>query len=106
MHKFFAKTQFIGKNVIYLPQCHSTNTEMQTFLKKNDFRGRNGRNGRFSNQRTWTIKRSMGKSKGEKYFNERLVKPHFSVFASTILFDNYPGFGYYRCAGSFHDLMM
>ena len=34
MHKFFAKTQFIGKNVIYLPQCHSTNTEMQTFLKK------------------------------------------------------------------------
>ena len=34
MHKFFAKTQFMGKNVIYLPQCHSTNTEMQTFLKK------------------------------------------------------------------------
>tara|TARA_X000001036_G_scaffold57925_2_gene47617 strand:- start:187 stop:945 length:759 start_codon:yes stop_codon:yes gene_type:complete len=34
MHKFFAKTQFTGKNVIYLPQCHSTNTEMQTFLKK------------------------------------------------------------------------
>ena len=34
MHKFFAKTQFIGKNVIYLPECHSTNTEMQTFLKK------------------------------------------------------------------------
>ena len=34
MYKFFAKTQFIGKNVIYLPQCHSTNTEMQKFLKK------------------------------------------------------------------------
>tara|TARA_B110000027_G_scaffold120005_1_gene133122 strand:- start:7082 stop:7840 length:759 start_codon:yes stop_codon:yes gene_type:complete len=34
MHKFFAKTRFIGKNVIYLPQCHSTNTKMQTFLKK------------------------------------------------------------------------
>ena len=34
MHKFFAKTQFLGKTVIYLPQCHSTNTEIQTFLKK------------------------------------------------------------------------
>ena len=34
MYKFFAKTQFLGKTVIYLPQCHSTNTEIQTFLKK------------------------------------------------------------------------
>ena len=34
MHKFFAKTQFLGKTVIYLPQCHSTNTEIKTFLKK------------------------------------------------------------------------
>ena len=34
MHNFFAKTQFLGKTVIYLPQCHSTNTEIQTFLKK------------------------------------------------------------------------
>ena len=34
MHKFFAKTQFLGKTVIYLPQCHSTNTEIQTFSKK------------------------------------------------------------------------
>lgn len=25
MHKFFAKTRFIGKKVIFLPQCHSTN---------------------------------------------------------------------------------
>ncbi|MCV9387702.1 biotin--[acetyl-CoA-carboxylase] ligase [Reichenbachiella sp. ABR2-5] len=25
MHKFFAKTQFLGKKVIFLPQCHSTN---------------------------------------------------------------------------------
>ena len=34
MHKFFAKTQFLGKTIIYLPQCHSTNAEIQTFLKK------------------------------------------------------------------------
>lgn len=25
MHKFFAKTQFLGKKVLFLPQCHSTN---------------------------------------------------------------------------------
>ena len=34
MHKFFAKTQFLGKTIIYLPQCHSTNAEIRTFLKK------------------------------------------------------------------------
>lgn len=25
MHKFFAKTLFLGKNVVFLPECHSTN---------------------------------------------------------------------------------
>lgn len=25
LHKFFAKTQFLGKKVVFLPQCHSTN---------------------------------------------------------------------------------
>ncbi|UXP32901.1 biotin--[acetyl-CoA-carboxylase] ligase [Reichenbachiella agarivorans] len=25
MHKFFAKTHFLGKKVLFLPQCHSTN---------------------------------------------------------------------------------
>ncbi len=28
MHKFFAKTLFLGKKIIFLPQCHSTNTEL------------------------------------------------------------------------------
>ncbi|MEQ9289019.1 MAG: biotin--[acetyl-CoA-carboxylase] ligase [Cyclobacteriaceae bacterium] len=27
MHKFFAKTLFLGKKVCYLPECHSTNEE-------------------------------------------------------------------------------
>ncbi|MCP4458999.1 MAG: biotin--[acetyl-CoA-carboxylase] ligase [Cytophagales bacterium] len=27
MHKIFAKTLFLGKNVVFLPQCHSTNQE-------------------------------------------------------------------------------
>lgn len=26
MHKIFAKTLFLGKHVVYLPECHSTNT--------------------------------------------------------------------------------
>ena len=71
MHKFFAKTQFIGKNVIYLPQCHSTNTEMQTFLKKNileegtvvmaDFqiKGRGQLNGRWISQKGKNILMSV-----------------------------------------------
>ena len=75
MHKFFAKTQFIGKNVIYLPQCHSTNTEMQTFLKKNilkegtvvmaDFqiKGRGQLNGRWISQKWGLTRRSL------KYFS-------------------------------------
>lgn len=71
MHKFFAKTQFIGKNVIYLPQCHSTNTEMQTFLKKTildegtvvmaDFqiKGRGQLNGRWVSQKGQNILMSV-----------------------------------------------
>lgn len=33
MHKFFAKTQFLGKNVVFLSQCHSTN-DMAADLQK------------------------------------------------------------------------
>ena len=32
MHKFFAKTQFLGKKVVFLPECHSTNEEAQSLL--------------------------------------------------------------------------
>ena len=28
MHKFFAKTLFLGKKVVFLPQCHSTNDHL------------------------------------------------------------------------------
>ncbi|MFY0625200.1 MAG: biotin--[acetyl-CoA-carboxylase] ligase [Reichenbachiella sp.] len=35
MHKFFAKTEYLGKKVIFLPQCHSTNEEAQSILSKN-----------------------------------------------------------------------
>jgi BirA family transcriptional regulator, biotin operon repressor / biotin---[acetyl-CoA-carboxylase] ligase len=34
MHKFFAKTIFIGKNVIFLTECHSTSTELSKLVKK------------------------------------------------------------------------
>lgn len=30
MHKIFAKPQFLGKKVLFLPQCHSTNQEART----------------------------------------------------------------------------
>ena len=33
MHKFFAKTEYLGKKVIFLPQCHSTNEEAQRIIK-------------------------------------------------------------------------
>lgn len=33
MYKILAKTEFIGKRVIYLPTCHSTNTESAKMLK-------------------------------------------------------------------------
>lgn len=33
MHKFFAKTQFLGKKVIFLPECHSTNDYALDLLK-------------------------------------------------------------------------
>ena len=37
MHKFFAKTEYLGKKVLILPQCHSTNDEAQKLLKSKDF---------------------------------------------------------------------
>jgi len=33
LHKFFAKTSFLGKNIIYLPHCHSTNTLLLQYVK-------------------------------------------------------------------------
>lgn len=32
MHKFFAKTEYLGKKVIFLPQCHSTNEEARQLM--------------------------------------------------------------------------
>ncbi len=34
MHKFFAKTLFLGKKVVFLPQCHSTNAELAKRVKE------------------------------------------------------------------------
>ena len=33
MHKFFAKTRILGKNIIYLPHCHSTNSLLMQYVK-------------------------------------------------------------------------
>jgi BirA family biotin operon repressor/biotin-[acetyl-CoA-carboxylase] ligase len=34
LHKFFAKTQFLGKRVFFLPECHSTNDIASNMLKE------------------------------------------------------------------------
>lgn len=34
MHKIFAKPLFLGKKILFLPQCHSTNEEMIGLVKK------------------------------------------------------------------------
>ena len=36
MHKIFAKPLFLGKKVVFLPQCHSTNDELVNMTKKSD----------------------------------------------------------------------
>lgn len=36
MHKIFANTLFIGKKVIYLPTCHSTNDIASDYIAKSD----------------------------------------------------------------------
>ena len=33
MHKFFAKPSFLGKKVVFLPECHSTNDELTRIIK-------------------------------------------------------------------------
>ncbi len=37
MHKIFAKPLFLGKKVIFLTECHSTNDEMSSLQKNEDF---------------------------------------------------------------------
>lgn len=34
MHKIFAKPLFLGKKVVFLPQCHSTNDELVSLTRK------------------------------------------------------------------------
>lgn len=36
MHKYFAKPVFLGKIVNFLPECHSTNEELMSLIKKGD----------------------------------------------------------------------
>ena len=36
MHKFFAKTLFLGKKAIFLPECHSTNDELAYLIKNGE----------------------------------------------------------------------
>ncbi|WP_462252168.1 biotin--[acetyl-CoA-carboxylase] ligase [Ekhidna sp.] len=36
MHKIFAKPLFLGKKVVFLPQCHSTNDELTKMIKEID----------------------------------------------------------------------
>lgn len=33
MHKIFAKPLFLGKKILFLPQCHSTNAELASLVK-------------------------------------------------------------------------
>jgi BirA family biotin operon repressor/biotin-[acetyl-CoA-carboxylase] ligase len=35
VHKFFAKTHFLGKKADFLPECHSTNVELHYLLQDN-----------------------------------------------------------------------
>lgn len=35
MHKYFAKTRFLGKKILFLPECHSTNDELIGLLRSN-----------------------------------------------------------------------
>jgi BirA family biotin operon repressor/biotin-[acetyl-CoA-carboxylase] ligase len=35
VHKIFAKTSFLGKKVEYLPECHSTNSEVRQIVQNN-----------------------------------------------------------------------
>jgi BirA family transcriptional regulator, biotin operon repressor / biotin---[acetyl-CoA-carboxylase] ligase len=36
LHKIFAKPLFLGKKVLFLPQCHSTNEELSSLVKNYD----------------------------------------------------------------------
>lgn len=36
MHKFFAKPLYLGKKIIFLPECHSTNDELSDLIRRSN----------------------------------------------------------------------
>lgn len=65
MHKFFAKTEYLGKSVVFLPHCHSTNDIAQELIKKQSpYHGTvvitpNQTNGRGQRGNTWESEPGM-----------------------------------------------
>ena len=77
MHKIFNNTIFIGKNVIYLPQCHSTNDIAAEKVSKNEiFEGTviltdDQTSGRGQRGNSWEAE------PGKNLTFSILLKPHF-----------------------------
>ncbi len=77
MHKFFAKPLFLGKNVIFLPECHSTNDLALSLLDKPDI-----------GEGTIIITQNQTKGRGQRG-NIWISEPGKNITCSLIL---QPGF--------------
>lgn len=73
MHKFFAKTLFVGKKVYFLPECHSTNEEAQLLLKREDIQ-----------EGTVVISSKQLKGRGQRG-NEWESEPNKNLTCSVVL---------------------
>jgi len=76
LHKFFAKTQFLGKKVVFLPECHSTNDEAQSLLSDRLIEGTtiitaNQKNGKGQRGNSWESE------PGKNAIFSTILKPKF-----------------------------
>lgn len=85
MHKILANTYFLGKDIIYLPECHSTNEEAQK-------RYRDGRAGEGSI--IITDRQTAGRGqRGNRWFSEPGMNLTFSLVLTPLFLDASEQFG-------------
>ncbi|MEM9340482.1 MAG: biotin--[acetyl-CoA-carboxylase] ligase [Bacteroidota bacterium] len=97
MHKVFAKPLFLGKKVLFLTECHSTNDELLQLVKKND---------PIEGTIVYTDYQTNGKGqRGNVWFSERgknllfsvLVKPTYVEVSKQFLLNVAMGLGVVKC---------
>lgn len=101
MHKFFAKPLFLGKKVVFLTDCHSTNDELSVLLKKSDpseglvIHTNHQKSGKGQRGNIWLDE------PGKNVLMSVLLKPIFLKISDQHLLNVVIGLSVIRCVGRY-----